>query len=226
MTKAKNLQPISKEDFPIFETLSAKKLTEEKITQREVKNKTLFELVQKKKRAAQSAYWILVSLILGIGASLFAVFIQQKGINESSIQPIICCDSLDSKYLNLQKELDTLKKQISIITISKSYIKTDSLIINSNVSLLEKRIKIIETGISDNPEKTLSILQIRQEIELLKKANDYSKELIQAKLDGVKDKMELQNAWMIGVTIAIFGTILSLAIPNLLTRRNRNNTEN
>jgi hypothetical protein len=104
--------------------------------------------------------------------------------------------------------------------ISKSNSKIDKVSINSNLTSFENRIKIIETGISENPEKSLSILKIRQEIELLKKADDYSKELTQSKLDALNNEMEVQNAWMLGVLITIFGTILSLVIPNLLAKRN------
>jgi hypothetical protein len=223
LTKENTFEPFSKDDFPIFETLSAKRLTEEKIKAREVEEKTLIELERKKRQAKQSAYLTLLSLILGISASLIAVFVQQKGFYKASSQSILCCDSLDNKYLNLQQKVISLDKKLN--TISKSNIRIDTVYINSNVTSLEKRIQIIETGISENPEKTLSILKIRQEIELLKKADDYSKELTQAKLDAVKDEMEVQNAWMLGVLIAIFGTILSLVIPNLLTRRNRNNLQ-
>ncbi|MCA6422699.1 MAG: hypothetical protein IM568_07780 [Flavobacterium sp.] len=223
LNKDNTFEPISKEDFPIFETLSAKRLTEEKIKQREVEEKTLAELEQKKKRTKQSAYLTLLSLILGISASVIAVFIQQKGFDKPSSQTIICCDSLEFKFQNLEQKINTLEKQFNVV--SKPNNKTDTVYVNSNVTLLEKRIKIIELGISENPEKTLSILQIRQEIELLKKADDYAKELTQTKIDAIKDEMEVQNAWMLGVLIAIFGTILSLVIPNLITKRNVQNIE-
>jgi len=221
LTKDNSFQPISKDDFPNFETLSAKRITEEKIKQRELLQKKIAELEDKKRRTKQSSYFTLLSLILGISASLIAVFFQQKGFDKPLNQPILCCDSLENQYKNLQDKVVVLESQLN--NIAKSNNKTDTVFISSNVISLEKRIKIIETGISENPEKTLSILQVRQEIELLKKADDYSKELTQSKLDAIQKEMEVQNAWMLGVLIAIFGTILSLVIPNLLVRRNGNN---
>jgi len=223
LTKDNTFEPISKDDFPIFETLSAKRLTEEKIKQREVEEKTLIELEQKKKRAKQSAYLTLLSLILGVTASFIAIFVQQKGLDRPLFsKSVYCCDTLDVRLQKVQHSIVLLEKQLN--TLSKPESKIDTVYITSNLTSFEKRLQVIETGISENPEKSLSVLQIRQEIELLKKANDYSKELTQSKLDALKNEMEIQNAWMLGVLIAIFGTILSMVIPNLLTRRNEVNS--
>lgn len=93
LTKDNTFELISKDAFPIFETLSAKRLTEEKIKQREVEVKTLIELEQKKKRAKQSAYFTLLSLILGVTASFIAIFVQQKGLDRPLFsQSYYCCD--------------------------------------------------------------------------------------------------------------------------------------
>ena len=223
LTKENSFQPISKEDFPNFETLSAKRITEEKIKHRELIQKKIKELEDKKRRSRQSAYFTLLSLILGISASLIAIFFQQKGFDRPSNQPILCCDSLEAKHEKLFEKIKLLEIQVN--TLEKTKNKTDTIYYNSNVTQLEKRVKTIEVGISDNPEKALSLLQIRQEIEILKKADDFAKELTQSKLDALQKEMEVQNAWMLGVLIAIFGTILSLAIPNLLARRNENSVQ-
>ncbi len=220
LTKDNSFQPISKEDFPNFETLSAKRITEEKLKQRELLQKKIKELEDKKRRSRQSAYFTLLRLILGVSASLVAIFFQQKGFDNPSNQPVICCDSLEAKHQKLVQKIGLLEKQV--IAIEKNKNKTDTIYFNSNVTQLEKRVKTIEVGISDNPEKALSLLQIRQEIEVLKKTDDFAKELTQSKLDALQKEMEVQNAWMLGVLIAIFGTILSLVIPNLLARRNEN----
>jgi len=221
LTKDNSFQPVSKDDFPNFETLSAKRITEEKIRQREILNKKLKELEDKKRRSRQSAYLTILSLILGVSASLIAIFVQQKGLDRTSRQPIICCDSLQVNYQNLEKNIRIIENQIQELQKRKN--KTDTIYLNSNVDQLEKRINTIEAAISDNPEKALSLLQIRQELEILEKADDFAKQLTQSKLDALQKEMEVQNAWMLGVLIAIFGTILSLVIPNLLSRRNDNN---
>lgn len=221
LTKESSLQPISKEDFPNFETLSAKRITEEKIKQRELIQKKIRELEDKKRRAKLSSFFTLLSLIVGVTASLIAVFFQQKGFDKPSSQTIICCDSLEYKYKKLCQNIVILENKLNKNEKTKK--KSDTVFFNSNVGFLDKRIQMIETAISENPEKSLSILHVKQEIELLKKADDYSKEITQTKIDAIQKEMEVQNAWMLGVLITIFGTILSLVIPNFLSRRNGNN---
>lgn len=217
LTKQNDFEPISKDDFPAFETLASKRLTEEKIKQREVEEKTLLELEKKRRKARQSAYLSILSLLLGVTASIVAVFFQQKGFDWTEGKPLICCDSMQTRYAELEQKLIRLDKKISSASIGKSRI--DTIYINSNTQGLDKRLKIIEQGISDDPERTLSFLQVKQEIDMLKKGEEFSQQIMQTKLDSLRDKMEIQNAWMLGVLIAIFGTILSIVIPNLLTRK-------
>src|SRR5690606_4229898 len=140
LTKDNTFEPISKDDFPNFETLSAKRITEEKIKQRELFQKKVAELEDKKRRAKQSSYFTLLSLIVGISASLIAVFFQQKGFDKPSEQPILCCDSIENRYKNLQDKIVILESQLN--KIAKSNNNTDTVFINSNVISLEKRIKI------------------------------------------------------------------------------------
>lgn len=165
----------------------------------------------------------MLSLILGISASLIAVFIQQKGFDRPSNQPILCCDSLEVKHEKLLEKIKLLEIQVNAIEMTKN--NKETIYFNTNVAQLEKRVKTIEAGISDNPEKSLSLLQIQQEIEILKKEDDFAKVLTQSKLDTLQKEIEVQNAWMLGVLIAIFGSILSLAIPKLLVRRNENSVQ-
>lgn len=217
LTKENTFEPITKEDFPSFETLSAKRLTEEKLKQREIEEKTLIEIKRKKNKSRQSAYFSIMSLIVGVTTSLIAIYIQQKGFNKPTDQVVNvnCCDSLDKKYENIENKIRNMENQQRIILNSPN--KKGTIYINLNS--LEKRVKVIEEGISNNPEKTLSILQIRQEIEFLKKEDNYSKELTQTKLDAIKAEIAVQNAWVLGILVTIIGTILSFVIPNLFPKR-------
>lgn len=218
LTTDNSFQPISKDDFPNFKTLSAKRITDEKIKQREIELKKLKELKEKERRARQSAIFSILSLVVGVVASLTAIFFQQKGIIKPKQKVEICCDSLESKILDInQKILNLEKKFLSLTDTVKS---KDTIFIAANFSSIEKRIKIIEDGISENPEKTLSILQIRNEIELLKRNDEHIKEITQTRFDAIQNEFNTQNAWMLGVVIAIFGSILAYAIPKLLLKWN------
>jgi hypothetical protein len=224
LTTENNFEPITKEEFPLLETLSAQRITETKIKNREVEENTLSELKEKKKRSKQSAYFSLVSLILGITASIVAVFVQQKSFTTESKTPInFCCDSINHKYDIVNEKLLLIESFHKDSLLKRNRI--DTILISSNLNKVEQRLSLIEKGISNNPEKTLSILDLRKEIALLQKSDENSKELTQSKIDSLKSQMEVQNAWMLGVLIAIFGTILSLVIPNLMSNRNRNNSE-
>lgn len=218
LTKENVFQPINQDDFPDYEILSTKILAEEKRRKKTIELKTLKELENKKARARKSSFLTILSLLIGITASVLAVFIQQKGFDKPKQEQIVCCDSLDIKYQSIEKEILAIESKMQLIKQTKS--KSDTVFVSLNLNKLDNRVKVIENGISDNPEKTLSILQIKQEIALLKEANKYEREINQSKIDELKNGMEIQNTWMLGVLIAIFGTILSFAIPNLLAKKN------
>lgn len=88
---------------------------------------------------------------------------------------------------------------------------------------IDTRLKIIENGISENPEKALSIVELNNDIKQLKQLIDHLKELNQAKIDGLSEKLDLVNAFTFGLLITIFGSILSYAITNLRVHKTEEN---
>lgn len=220
LTKDNTFEPITKDEFPSFETLSAKRLTEEKLKEREVELKTLKELELKKLKSRQISYLSLISLIIGVIASFITIFYQHNEFKKPSILEINCYDSLQAKYVILNSKLIELEKKVKSSSTSLSH--NDSIYSSSKISTLDQRIKIIEKGISENPEKVLSILQLHNEIEQLRKSDDYIKELTQEKINSLNDKLNLVNGFMFGLFITIFGAILSYAFTNLKTNKNEN----
>jgi hypothetical protein len=221
LTKDNTFEPITKEEFPSFETLSAKRLTEEKLKEREIELKTLKELELKKLKSRQISYLSLISLIIGVIASFITIFYQQNEFKKPSTIENNCCDSLQGKYVILNNKLLELEKKLKLISIPAS--NNDTVYSSTKISILDQRIKVIEKGISENPEKSLSILQLHNEIEQLKKSDEFIKELTQEKIDNLNDKLNLVNGFMFGLFITIFGAILSYAFTNLKT--NKNGTE-
>ncbi|PJE47058.1 MAG: hypothetical protein CUR34_05895 [Sediminibacterium sp.] len=217
LTKDNTFEPINKDEFPSFETLSAKRLTEEKLKEREIEFKTLKELELKKIKSRQISYLSLISLIIGVIASFITIFYQQNEFKKPSILENNCCDSLQAKYFNLNSKLIELEKKVKLNSISSNHY--DTIYSSAKILTLDQRIKIIEKGIS---EKSLSILQLHNEIEQLKKSDDYIKELTQEKIDNLNDKLNLVNGFMFGLFITIFGAILSYAFTNLKTNKNDN----
>jgi hypothetical protein len=163
VSKKDRFNPIEKEDFPSFETLSANRITEIMLEKQEREKREIMEFENRKKRAKRSAFWAIFSLIIGLCVSIVAVFYQQKSSVVISQKSNIC-DNLNIRIFSLQKRIMELEQQRN--NVSNLPTQTDTLYLNLNVSKLENRMRIIENGISDNPEKALSLLQIRKEIEL------------------------------------------------------------
>jgi hypothetical protein len=220
LTKGNTFEPITKEEFPSFQTLSANRLTEEKLKEREVEFKTLRELELKKLKSRQISYLSLISLIIGVFVSFITIFYQQNEFNKPRFLENNCCDSIQKKYLVLNNKLIEFEKHLKLISIPSSH--NDTIYSSAKFSILEQRIKIIEIGISENPEKSLSILQLHNEIEQLRKSDEFIKELTQEKIENLNDKLNLVNSFMFGLFITIFGAILSYAFTNLKTNKNYN----
>jgi hypothetical protein len=224
LTDDNTLSPLSKEDFPLYETLSVKRIADEKAKLREGQEKKINELDRKRRTAKLSSYLAILSVTIGIVAAILSIFLQQTGLGKKDVITVISCDSLQNKYMDVNRRLISLERRISDNERLDSNLRIDTVYISSpQMTALQKRLIAIEDGISSSPEKTLSVLELRHEIELLKKADEYSKELSQSKIDALKSEVDIQNAWMLGILIAIFGTILALVVPNLLPRKTQNN---
>jgi hypothetical protein len=228
LTKENVFKEITKDEFPTFETLSAKTLTDEKISDRELEEKAvtieeskLVEFEKKIQKSKVSSYWALASLLAGIIVSLITIFFYSGGISTNATTSG-CCDTLSLKLQSLEVELKSLGQSINDIDTSNGRQKNTVYIKSVRLKKMEERITTIENGISNNPERTLSILNIKEQIGLLTQENAHLKELNQSKLDSLKSQIDIQNAWVIGILVAIVGVILSFAIPNIQLRSTGN----
>jgi len=221
LTKDNTFEPITLDEFPSFETLSAKVLIEEKKREKEIELKTLKEIELKKRKSRQISYLSLISLMMGVIATFITMFWQQKSIQTKDYPKIECCDSIQNQYLILRNRLNALEKQFN--TLSTPSKAVDSFYSSASMKKIDTRLKIIENGISENPEKALSIVELNNDIKQLKQLIDHLKELNQAKIDGLSEKLDLVNAFTFGLLITIFGSILSYAITNLRVHKTEEN---
>jgi hypothetical protein len=221
LSSSNTFEPITKEEFPSFETLSAKRQTDEKLKENEVELKKLKEIESKNRKSRQFSFLAILSLVIGTIAGLLSIFIVQKEITKTKNIPRDCCDSIHIVYSLLDNKLNDLEKQFKTLSIPSN--KVDSSISIARIKALDLRVKIIENGIDDNPEKALSILQIRNEIKLLKKSDDFIKELTEAKLESLNERLSLISGIQFGLLITIIGSILSYAFTNL--RRNKSDND-
>lgn len=207
-------EPISKEEFPTFENLIGNNIASKKNELLEIEKKRLTDLESKKKKAWVSSVFSILSIIFGVLFTLISIK-YQTGKDEVVPKFSNCCDSLFVKINEIEHRLNAIEN-------SKVYPQSQALKINPEIKKLSSRISIIEDGISENPEKTLSLIKINQKIEFLEQKNDFTKELMQTKIDALKGEMSMQSLWMTGVLIAIFGCILSFTIPILVSKIKEN----
>ena len=128
------------------------------------------------------------------------------------------------KYLNDTTKYQNLKKLINQIDkkTNQNVSSSKNNPVNSDIADLANRIEVIEKGISDNPEKTLSLLNMNNDISQLEKSDESIREINKTEIESLKNEMENQNSWISGLLITIFGLVLSFAVPNLLANIKEN----
>jgi hypothetical protein len=210
--------PITKKEFPEFETLSAKKKIEEKEIERELEKEIVVELEKKKKNKEKLSLWTLTSLTVGILTAIISFY------TSSSID-YIGNDNLKIEKTRLEIELlkDKILKLDSLKNNTLSYKDTvyikDSSATFKNV---EKRLSIIEKGLLSNPKKTLEIENIYDEIDLISQKIENQNEIITLKNENLKTKIDLLNALVLGMILALFGSVIGYVITNLTEKRKNN----
>ena len=124
----------------------------------------------------------------------------------------------------IKTEIKNLKKFINQIDkkTNQNVSSSKNNPVNSDIADLINRIEVIEKGISDNPEKTLSLLNMNNDISQLEKSDESIREINKTEIESLKNEMENQNSWISGLLITIFGLVLSFAVPNLLAKIKEN----
>lgn len=206
---------ITKKEFPEFETLSAKKKIEEKEIERELEKEIVVELENKKKSKEKLSLWTLISLIAGILTAIISFY------TSSSL------NYLGNDNLNIEKarlEIEILKgKVLKLDSLNNNtftyrdtiYIKDSS----ATFKNVEKRLSIIENGLLSNPKKTLEIENIYDEIDLIGQKIENQNEIITLKNENLKTKIDLLNALVLGMILALFGSVIGFVITNFTEKK-------
>jgi cell division protein FtsL len=205
---------ISKKEFPEFETLSAKKKIEEKEIEKNIEKELVIELENKKRNKAKLSLWTLTSLIAGILTVVISFYTSNK------------LDNNDNLLIEKTKlEIQVLKERIAKLDSLETLVLPKSEIIfikDSSATFvgIEKRLSIIENGLLNNPKKTLQIENIYDEINLLGEKIGNQNELTNLKNENLKAKVELLNALVLGMILALFGSAIGFVITNYNERKN------
>lgn len=200
-----------------METLVSQQKTEEKIEKERIQKYKIGELKERKKRMWLSSMLSILSLVVGIITVVYSLNLNKKTNNSSTFSSSCNCDSIKTEIKNLKTLINQIDKKTNQ-NVSSS--KNNP--VNSDIADLTNRIEVIEKGISDNPEKTLSLLNMNNDISQLEKSDESIREINKTEIESLKNEMENQNSWISGLLITIFGLVLSFAVPNLLANIKEN----
>ena len=159
----------------------------------------------------------ILSLVVGIITVVYSLNLNKKTNNSSTFSASCNCDLIKTEIKNLKTLINQIDKKTNQ-NVSSS--KNNP--VNSVIADLTNRIEVIEKGISDNPEKTLSLLNMNNDISQLEKSDESIREINKTEIESLKNEMENQNSWISGLLITIFGLVLSFAVPNLLANIKEN----
>lgn len=220
----KNLEEwieIDKNEFPALDTLSSKKIIDEKLYRRELEDQKMYDELLKKKKARQASTWALTSTFIGMIITVITwYFSQNEFMSLKASDDRTCCDSLTLKISNLQLQLNEISKLSNNPGVVDTLLIIDS---TKTYSGLSARLEIIENGISNNPQQTLSIISLRNELEKLKAELNHKAELEQAKYISIENRLDYLNGWILGIVIAILSAALGVFITYNLKGNNTPN---
>lgn len=211
LTSSGNWKEISKTEFPDYEQmLKLRKIELQKIKETN-EQKQQKEIADLKGKNRSTAYFSLLSVLVGLATVTIAYFssnFQKSNISKDNIATI---DSLTTRLELIERNLNETKNKKPTVTV-------DSL---SPSNRFEERVKQLETTISTDPNRIITIVTLQKDLDILKMRIESFKEEEKAHVDSLNQRFDYLNSWIIGIAITIIGVILSFVLPNL--RRNREN---
>tara|TARA_R110002073_G_scaffold335623_2_gene528143 strand:+ start:17 stop:991 length:975 start_codon:yes stop_codon:yes gene_type:complete len=208
---------ISKDEFPEFETLSAKKKIEEKIESKQIEEKNLENIERKRDYKKRTSLWTLTSLIVGVLTSILAFYISTSNRKEIDKPTLVNAMIL--------MQIDSLETQINKLKTANNTTVIDTLFVVDSTKTfvgINQRLKNLENGILDNAEKTLALKNTNQQIELLKQELINQEKLIELRNENLSNRIELLNAIVIGMVLSLFAAAIGFVISNYNERKNTN----
>ena len=124
-----------------------------------------------------------------------------------------------NNYFNKNDEIlkdEVLKKeiqnQIKKLNLQITELKVDTIYIdkinNENTTSLDKRLKVIENGLINSPEKILELNKLSQEIGNLNQKINAKNEVTELRFENLNNKLEWLFALVIGLLIGLLTTAI------------------
>jgi|LakMenEpi03Aug12_release.lakeMendotaPanAssembly.Ray.scaffolds.fasta_scaffold344306_2 hypothetical protein len=185
---------IEKDSFPTFERLKSENVIINDIFQ-EITNEEEFtkekEIEKLYKKRIQN---ILFSSLIALISSLIIYYSSNIFYQNDDI--------IKEKQLKneIQLQLKKLKLKIEDYKVDTIYIDKVN---NENIITFDKRLKIIENGLINSPEKVLELNKLNQEIANLNQKIISKNEVTELKFENLNNKLEWLFALVIGLLIGL-----------------------
>ena len=190
---------IEKDSFPTFERLKSENIIindifQEIISEEKITNKNEQDKLYKKR--IQS---LLVSTLIALISSLIIYYSSNIFYKND--------DTIKEQLLKteIQSQLKKLKLKITDYKIDTIYIDKVN---NENITTFDKRLKIIENGLINSPEKILELNKLNQEIVNLNQKIIAKNEVTELKFENLNNKLE----WLFAIVIGLLIGLLTSAI--------------
>lgn len=188
------------------------------IQKREKILNAFFAEKERETKAKRLWAWLSITVAtLGIVVSIFAALLGDISTRKPNA---IIEEIVNQKIAELQSRVMVQEQQTTktIADLKAAMTKTDGVsqaVLGEAVKRLEKRMTVLEEGVSSNPEKALSIPLLRKDVTILERsvANDVS--ALRREVDRVYD----QGKWFIGLMVTMLLTIIGLAVSTLVSTR-------
>lgn len=209
LTASGNWREISKPEFPDYEQmLKLRKIEIQKIKETNEQKQTQ-EIAELKGKSRSTAYFSLISVLVGLATVIIAYFSSNFQKPNISTDTIAAIDSLTTKILLIENKLNEVKNEKPIVVI-------DSLSVTHR---FDERLKQLENTISSDPSRIITIVTLQKDLDILRMRIESFKEEEKAHVESLNQRFDYLNSWIIGIAITIVGVILSFVLPNL--KRNR-----
>jgi hypothetical protein len=195
---------ISKEEFPEFETLSAKKKIEEKQLEKEIQQTIVVNEQRRTNRALSSSIWTLISIGTGVIAALLSNYFSKDTRLESqvvSIQETRWIETMNARIDKLQSLLAENR-----ILYDTTYV-VDS---TKTFSQLNERVSSLERSFIQEPGKILALRDLSGELAILREELKGQEKQLQLRHENLLSKVEGLNSMVNGILFTLLTAALGV----------------
>lgn len=185
---------IEKDSFPTFERLKSENIIINDIFQEIISEEQITNENEQDKLYKKRIQSVLVSTLIALISSLMIYYSSNIFYKND--------DTIKEQLLKteIQSQLKKLKLKINDYKIDTIYIDKVN---NENITTFDRRLKIIENGLINSPEKILELNKLNQEIVNLNQKIIAKNEVTELKFENLNNKLEWLFALVIGLLIGL-----------------------